>query len=130
MIKTPELVEFRKLLLGMKSRIQGDMDQLTDEALEYSISSGDSKSPTHIAELGSQAYEQEFNLRVVASDREILNEIIAALRRIEGGTYGQCEGCLEQGRSGPKAAIPKARLRVIPYARNCVECERKREDSL
>lgn len=128
MLKTPELVQFRQLLLALRARIQGDVAALTDVALEQSHSSGDSKSPTHIAELGSQAYEQEFSLRVVDKDQQMLGEILAALKRIEDGTFGLCQGCLEQGRPSTKALIPKARLRAIPFARNCVECERKREE--
>ena len=128
MLKKAELAQFRQLLLGIKARIQGDVEDLTDAALERTHRSGDSKSPTHIAELGSQAYEQEFSLRVVERDQEVLEEIHAALKRIENGTYGLCAGCVEDGRSTAKASIAKARLKVIPYARNCAECERKREE--
>lgn len=127
MLKKPELDQFRQLLLLIKARVDGDMQQLTREALDRGEGGGDPKSPTHLAELGSQAFEQEFSLRFVQNDQEVLNEISAALKRIEKGTYGLCEGCLEEGRPQSKAGIPKARLRVIPYARNCVECERKRE---
>ena len=73
-------------------------------------------------------YEQEVSLRVVESDQDILNEIDAALKRIDEGTFGACEGCLEEGKSPSKAPILKTRLRAIPYARNCVACERKREE--
>jgi len=41
-----------------------------------------------------------------------------------------CMACQEQGKTPSKSLIPKARLRVIPYARNCVDCERKREELL
>ena len=127
MLKKAELDQFRQLLILLKARVQGDVQQLTDEALDRGEGNGDPKSPTHLAELGSQAFEQEFSLRFIQNDQEMINEITAALRRIEAGTFGLCEGCVEGGKPQSKAMIPKARLRVIPYARNCVECERKRE---
>ena len=127
MLKKSELKEYKKILLGMRARLRGDVEQLTDEALDRSEGGG-SKSPTHIAELGTGNYEQEFSLRVAESDQELLKEIDAALKRIAAGTFGACEGCLQEGKSPAKALILKTRLRAIPYARNCVECERKREE--
>lgn len=128
MLKKKELDAFRHLLVGIRARLQGDVEQLTDGALDRSASNGDSKSPTHIAELGTEAYEQEFALSLVENEREVLAEIELALKRIEQGTYGVCEGCRQEGKPPSKSMIPKARLKAIPYARNCVNCERKREE--
>ncbi len=128
MLKKSELSEFKKALLELQARIRGDVQQLTKEALDRNDGGGDSKSPTHIAELGTQTFEQDFSLRIAESDQDILAEIEAALRRIDAGTFGACLSCLEEGKSPSKALIPKARLKAIPYARNCVECESKREN--
>jgi DnaK suppressor protein len=128
MLKKLELTEFRTALLGLRSRISGDVQQLTKEALDRNDGGGDSKSPTHIAELGTQTFEQDFSLRVAETDQDVLTEIDAALKRIEAGTFGSCMACLEEGKAPSKAVIPKARLKAIPYAKNCVECERKREN--
>lgn len=128
MLKKAEISQFKNLLLEIQARIRGDVQQLTDEALDYVDGNGDSRSPTHIAELGSKTYEQDFSLRFAASDREVLEEIGAALNRIDAGTYGLCECCLSEGKSNSKAVIPKSRLKAIPYARNCIACERKREE--
>jgi len=130
MLKKTELTEFKTALLGLQSRIRGDVLQLTKEALDRNDGGGDSKSPTHIAELGTQTFEQDFSLRVAESDQDVLSEIDAALRRIDAGTFGACIACLEEGKTPAKAIIPKARLKAIPYAKNCVECERKREKFL
>lgn len=127
MIKKADLAEFRNLLLILRARIRGDVDQLKDEALDRDFG-GDSRSPTHIAELGTDNFEQDFALRFVENDQETLEEINDALRRIDNGTYGLCEGCVEEGKPASKSSILKSRLRAIPYARNCVECERKREE--
>ena len=75
-----------------------------------------------MAELGTETYEQDFSLRVMEGDQDVLREIKAAFIRIENGTFGQCEGCVEQGKPASRCMIPKARLKVIPYARHCVAC--------
>lgn len=125
-----ELQEFKQALLTLQARIRGDVEQLRDGALNGGGGVSGTKSPTHIAELGTETYEQDFSLRVAENDQEVLEEITAALRRIEAGTYGLCESCLRAGKPSSKAAIKKARLRAIPHARNCIECERKREGSV
>ena len=128
MYKKTELDEFKQLLLVLRSRIRGDVQHMQDEVLDRPDHGGDSKSPTHLAELGTETYEQDFALRRVENEQEVLEEIDEALRRVEDGSYGLCGGCQEAGKTPAKSLIPKARLRVIPYARNCVECERKREE--
>lgn len=129
MLKKTELEEFKRLLLVLRARIRGDVKQMTDEALDRNENGSESKSPTHLAELGTETYEQDFALRRVENEQEVLDEIEEALGRVENESYGICTGCQEAGRSVAKSVIPKARLRVIPYARNCVECERKREEN-
>lgn len=128
MMKKTELVEFKRLLQILRARLRGDVEQLTVEALDRNATSGDSRSPTHIAELGTDAYEQDFSLRFVENEQETLKEIKAALSRIEDGTYGTCELCREEGKPPSRSRILKSRLRAIPFARNCIECERKREN--
>lgn len=128
MLKKTEIEQFRDLLLALRARLAGDVENLTVGALDGGGGGGDSKSPTHIAELGTEAFEQEFALSLVANDQNVLGEIDAALERIDEGTYGLCESCREEGKPPSKATIPKTRLKAIPHARNCVNCERKREE--
>ncbi len=126
MLNDRDIEKYRGLLRDTEDRILADYRHLTEEALE---NFNDSRSPQHLAELGTDAYEREFSLRFAESDRHALDEIRDAYRRIEDGTYGLCEECLAAGRSNAKAAIPKRRLKEIPYARNCVSCELEREST-
>jgi DnaK suppressor protein len=126
MLKPAEIDEFRNLLITLKARVRGDVELLSDEALERGNNGGD--SPTHLAELGTASFEQDFSLHLMENDQEVLKEISAAIQRIDEGTYGLCEGCLAEGRPVSKAMIPKLRLKAIPYARDCVTCKRKREE--
>ena len=128
MLKKTELEDFKRLLLVLRARVRGDVRQMTDEALDRNENGSESKSPTHLAELGTETYEQDFALRRVENEQGVLDEIEEALERVENESFGICAGCQEAGKTVSKSLIPKARLRVIPYARNCVECERKREE--
>lgn len=124
MLKKKDLEQFKGLLQTLEARLKGDVQTLSTGALG---TGSDSRTPTHMAELGTETYEQDFSLRVMESDQEVLQEIRAALRRIEDGTYGICEGCEEAGRPPSKRWIPKTRLKVIPHARYCVSCAEKLE---
>jgi DnaK suppressor protein len=71
--------------------------------------------------LDSVSEERTRELDMILTDREKrkLLQIDDALDRIEETTYGQCEDC------GVK--IPRARLKVLPFAKYCVECQEKTE---
>jgi DnaK suppressor protein len=126
-MKTDDVSEFRTLLKLLQARLRGDVEQLTEEAFSGSESGNDQRSSNHMAEMGSDAWDLEFSLQLVESDQGVLEEISHALKKIDAGNYGLCEFCLEQGKPEAKARIAKARLQAIPYARNCIECERQKE---
>ena len=111
-----ELEHFRELLLERLKEILGSVNHIESEALKTSRqdSAGDlSSMPIHMADIGSDNYEQEFALGLMDSERKIVQEIYEALKRIQSGTYGICEGTGEP--------IPKKRLEGIPWTRYCVE---------
>jgi RNA polymerase-binding protein DksA len=121
-LKTAEVESFREMLQGLRSRLRGDLNQMTDEALrrDQPESSGNlSNVPLHMADVGTENYDQEFTLSLIENEQETLEQIYEALSRIEKGTFGACEAC-----GGP---IAKPRLQAIPYAKFCIECARERE---
>ena len=98
---------------------------MENEALKKSRldAAGDlSSMPIHMADIGTDNYEQEFALGLLDSERKLLREINEALQRIEDGTYGICEGTGEP--------IPRARLEANPWARYCVAYARLIEQGL
>jgi DnaK suppressor protein len=121
MLTDKERQTYESLLRKIEARIRADLEHLTDEALDRH---SDSRSPQHMAELGTDAYEQEFSLRFAESDQRLLEEIHQAYERLKDGTFGLCQHCLSLGKPPARAGIAKSRLKEIPYARNCVECER------
>ena len=110
------------MLLEKRREILKNVSEIEDESLKKSRldASGDlSSMPIHMADLGTDNYEQEFALGLMDSERKLLREIDDALERVEQGTYGICEGTGRQ--------IPKARLEAQPWARYCVEYARMME---
>ena len=117
-----DLKVYKERLLALRARLRGDVTQLAQAALKKnrSESNGDlSSMPIHMADIGSDNYEQEFTLSLMENEGVTLEQIEASLERIEEGTYGQCEEC------GVK--IPKTRLNAIPYATLCVRCASQQE---
>jgi DnaK suppressor protein len=116
---------FRELLLEKRREILRNVTEFEDEALRKSLldASGDlSSMPIHMADLGTDSYEQEFALGLMDSERKLLREIDKALGRLEKKTYGICEAT---GKS-----ISRARLEAQPWARYCVEYARMLEKGL
>lgn len=116
-MKTAELKVYKDRLLALRARLRGDVNQLADAALKKSRSeaTGDlSTMPIHMADIGTDNFEQEFTLSLMENDGDALEQIEAALERIEESTFGLCEEC--------GAKIPKARLNAIPYAALCIKC--------
>ena len=100
-----ELETYRQKLLELGRRLKGDVSGLESEALRTTggeASGNLSNTPLHLADLGTDTYEEE---------------IAAALDRIERGTFGRCEECGKE--------IPRERLNALPYTRHCVACARK-----
>ncbi len=117
-----DLAEFRQLLLAKRAELIGDVDHMTSEALRDSQPGGSgnlSNVPIHMADVGSDNWEQEFTLGLVANEQQRLKKIDAALQRIADHTYGICEATHKP--------IGKQRLRAKPWARYCIESAREKE---
>jgi RNA polymerase-binding protein DksA len=113
---------YRQQLMVLRSRLKGDVTHLADEALRKAggeASGSLSNMPIHMADLGTDNFEQEFTLSLLENEEQALDEIGAALDRIDKGTFGLCEECGKE--------IPRERLKALPYARRCVACARKLE---
>jgi len=78
-----------------------------------------SSMPIHMADIGSDAYEQEFTLSLMATEGETLDLVDRALARIREKRYGVCEEC--------EGVIAKKRLEAIPFAAMCIRCAEKME---
>ncbi len=121
-MKKAELKAYKQQLLAWRARLRGDVSAMADAALRKTRSeaNGDlSSMPIHMADIGSDNYEQEFTLSLMQSDEMTLESIEAAIERIEEGLFGLCEDC--------SGIISKTRLNAIPYTPLCIKCAQKLE---
>jgi len=110
-----ELDFYRQLLILKRAEKLGDLRSKETEALQ-SGGGNLSHMPIHMADIGSDAYDQDFTLGLAESDRKLIREIDDALQRIADKTYGMC---MHTGKP-----IPKARLNAKPWAKYTIEAAR------
>lgn len=120
--KTPfdkkQLEHYKWVLIRKRLELVGDVSNMEQEALRGQSGSL-SNLPQHIAEQGSDTFDQSLALDLAAADRKLIKEIEDALKRIEDGTYGVCE------MTGKP--IKADRLEELPWARYSIEAARMLE---
>lgn len=117
-MKKTDMKAYKEKLLLLRARLRGDISQMANAALSGKNSmEGASGMPIHMADIGSDNYEQEFTLSLIDSEEDTLDLIEHALEKIEEGTYGKCDEC--------EGVVPKTRLNAIPYAPYCIKCAEK-----
>ena len=112
---------YKELLEAEKARLTGAVDFLerenpgtmSDELGEV----GSGGTDNHLGDMASEMYDRELDEGLEEGAQQTLDEIEAALIRIEEGTYGVCEICGEP--------IGADRLSAIPWARLCIDDQRK-----
>ena len=102
-----QLEQLRKHLLEQKEQ---QMKDARAEVPSYSL---------HMADAGTDNYDQVFALSRISSEQDALYEVEQAMSRIRNGTYGVCE--LTNKR------IDSERLKAIPWTRFSAEAEKKLE---
>ena len=113
-----ELEQYRVLLITKRRELLAAVDSMEFEALR-SDDGDTSNMPIHMADVGSDVYEQDLMLGMAASERERIREIDEALQRIKDKTYGICMLTGKQ--------IKIARLRAKPWAKYSIDAKRQVE---
>ncbi len=113
-----ELGIYKKMLLQLRAKIAGDLQQIEGDTLN-------GNQPSHAGELSDVAdmatdnYDRELNIGLASNEQQLLNDIDIALKRIEDGTYGVCEIY--------GTPIPKKRLLAMPYTRLSMKAQEEEE---
>jgi RNA polymerase-binding protein DksA len=115
-MKPSELKKYEKILQERRRDLLGRVSQLENSALR---DNRQDFSVDHMADAGSDSYDQDFTLGLMEAEQQEVRDIMAAIERIQEGTFGVCETCGQP--------LAKPRLEAIPYARLCVECKTKEE---
>ena len=114
-LTTKELNEYKAILLEARSELIDRVTGLEEDALR---SSGGNLSnmPIHMADIGTDTFDQDLAIGMAETERELLREIDEALDRVVGKTYGVCQ------LTGKP--IPKTRLDAKPWAKYTIESAR------
>ncbi len=116
-LSAKELRMYRERLLEYRAQLLVDLGAIEKEALDANADI--SHMPIHMADVGSDAYDQDLKLGMAASERKRINDIEAAIVRIKKKTYGVCHLTGER--------IPDARLQAKPWAKYTLESAEKIE---
>lgn len=76
-------------------------------------------SGAHPADSGSHLSDAERGEALLDAARRQREQVVAAIRRVEDGTYGACAACGKP--------VPDGRLEARPEAARCVPCQSKLE---
>lgn len=120
-LEPKQLEIYKKALLKIKENTIHDIKNMTVvNSADHKDNVGDvSGHAIHLADVATDMYDREFNLGLASNDRELLNRVEAALKRIQEKNFGICSVC--------KKTIQPARLKAIPYTETCVKCQEQLE---
>ena len=116
-----EAAPFALILKAKQRLLSGDISHMEEESMKRGKHENAAQDISSFADLGTDNFEQEFTIGLIENEEDALHEIEQALERIKDGTYGACETCNKR--------ISKERLKVVPFTRHCIECQRKEEVS-
>ena len=108
-----DLKHFQMELIAMRDRITNQSGVMKSAALQRS-------DEVNLEEDGTDAFLRLQTLEQVGTQQGIVTKIDEAIHAISKGTYGICDACGE--------LISKARLTVLPFARNCIKCQAEMEE--
>ena len=110
-----DLAKFRAKLEALALRVRDDADNIAEQVQSGSGGGGNlSTVPVHLGDMGTDEFMRELDATLLDNEQYLVTEARAALRRIEAGTFGICEGCGKR--------VAKERLEVMPFTRFCVRC--------
>jgi len=116
MARKDEILRMRDVLVvrrdALRRALAGDLSLLSD--LQQQQGSGD------VIDAALDSAQGEINSQLAEVESRELGSIEKALEQMRDGTYGLCEHCNKK--------IPLARLKALPYATTCIECQRLAEE--
>jgi RNA polymerase-binding protein DksA len=112
---SPERIErLRGYLLEQRAALKHQLEGLEHEAQESNVGLGN-----HMAEDATAAFDQAAGMCLRKGHERSLKQVESALHRMADASYGRCERC--------NAEIDFARLKAVPEATLCMNCQRLAE---
>ncbi|MCX8028535.1 MAG: TraR/DksA C4-type zinc finger protein [Brevinematales bacterium] len=113
----------KQKLEEMKEKLKKEKLQILSDIFgeEMAIKYFTNNSEGDIVDRASDFYESQLLASISGIQREIIDKINDALKRIDEGTYGKCRSC--------GVDIEIERLEAIPYTDICSNCARKKQEA-
>jgi DnaK suppressor protein len=108
---------YRKKLLTRRDELVKTITRTEEEGRQ-----ADDDPTVDLADKAANSYTKEFLFGQTSTDRNMLNQIDEALKRIRNEEYGQCLSCQEE--------MQTKRLEAVPWAKHCISCQEKMEQGL
>src|SRR5258708_28726334 len=105
---------YKKKLVKRREELMKTIARTEEEGRQ-----ADDDPTVDLADKAANSYTEEFLFGMTNTDRTILNQIEAALKRIDGDDYGVCANCQEE--------LQQKRLEAVPWAKHCINCQEKAE---
>src|SRR5882672_5433746 len=105
---------YKKKLLTRREELMKTIARTEEEGRQ-----ADDDPTVDLADKAANSYTKEFLFGMTNTDRVILNQIEAALKRIDSDDYGVCANCQEE--------LQQKRLDAVPWAKHCINCQEKAE---
>jgi RNA polymerase-binding protein DksA len=123
-VETKKLNNYKEKLLKEKKRLEQELKKMHEENYQTALGQremgSDENFEDHIGDAASNIFDRERDLSLEQNTKDLLNQVVEALNRLEKGQYGICARCHKP--------IDEARLKAIPYAELCIECKQKEEE--
>ena len=121
---TIDTERFRQTLVEERDRVRTAIEYLHKEnpgSLEDETEEIIGGSDNHPADSASGTLDREIDYTLEENSEQVLQQIEAALERIDDGSFGTCTRCGKE--------IPEERLEARPWATLCIDCQREVERS-
>ena len=105
---------YKKKLVARREELMKTIARTEEEGRQ-----ADDDQTVDLADKAANSYTKEFLFGQTSSDRNMLNQIDEALKRIRNNAFGQCASCQEE--------MQQKRLEAVPWAKHCISCQEKME---
>jgi RNA polymerase-binding transcription factor len=113
--------DLKQMLTERRREIQAEVQGKMRGVREEGTWGGKMNEVLDAVESAEADIQEDLEFALVQMKSETLNKIVDALARLETGNYGNCFDCGEE--------IAEKRLRALPFAVRCKDCEQARENA-
>ncbi len=114
-MRAKEKKHFKNKLLEKRT----ELISVVQKTEEYGREVNTEAEGMDLADKASSSYTKEFMFSKSDSDRQLLQEVVDALRRLDEGEFGDCMNCGEE--------VEQKRLEAVPWSPFCLSCQEEAE---